>query len=470
MKLISVAGPSGVGKSTISLMLKCLLEKSYIFCGDNYHKYVRSSPIWASKTHFDPECNDLDVIEKDLNELISTGNSFIRHYNHDTGVFDDLDRVTISPDTTIIYEGLHSFYLKDVTPDLKIYVDTDDNLTSEWKIRRDCAKRGYTEDQVRDTISKRKPDEFRYIKPQRNSADIVIKFEQCRDCIDISYIPSTSTGEDDRVKELMSKLVHLYRSMTDYIKYSRRVASNVNLVQNSGGNLSYKISDDLMIIKSSGSCMNDCSLFDGYSICKISRRYYREEQEYDDELECVAKYCNPSMEYGFHANLEYPVVLHVHPLNLLSILCSQESRTIFFENFKNTSVNGPLIEYATPGYELTNRILDENKNTPIYYLENHGLIVCGNTFQEVIDTASHIEKYSADILDKMCFNKPFIKTISTNGKIYPDHAIFPERNSDYANYILKNMINCGLRPVYLSDEEISKLSQKPSEIYRKAKS
>ena len=39
---------------------------------------------------------------------------------------------------------------------------------------RDCAKRGYTTDQVLDDLDRREPDSAAYIRPQRHHADLVV--------------------------------------------------------------------------------------------------------------------------------------------------------------------------------------------------------------------------------------------------------------------------------------------------------
>jgi phosphoribulokinase len=45
-----------------------------------------------------------------------------------------------------------------------------------WKVQRDTAKRGYTEEQVLADLDKREPESAAYIRPQRANADIVVQF------------------------------------------------------------------------------------------------------------------------------------------------------------------------------------------------------------------------------------------------------------------------------------------------------
>jgi phosphoribulokinase len=49
-------------------------------------------------------------------------------------------------------------------------------MRREWKIKRDTTKRGYTVEQVLAELERREPDAAAYIRPQRNYADIVVRF------------------------------------------------------------------------------------------------------------------------------------------------------------------------------------------------------------------------------------------------------------------------------------------------------
>jgi phosphoribulokinase len=60
--------------------------------------------------------------------------------------------------------------------DLSVFLDPDPALRITWKVERDCAKRGYSRDEVMAQIEQRRPDADLYITPQRERADIVIRF------------------------------------------------------------------------------------------------------------------------------------------------------------------------------------------------------------------------------------------------------------------------------------------------------
>jgi phosphoribulokinase len=58
--------------------------------------------------------------------------------------------------------------------DVRVYLDPPESLRRKWKVDRDCAKRGYTTDQVLDDLDRREPDSASYIRPQRQHADMVV--------------------------------------------------------------------------------------------------------------------------------------------------------------------------------------------------------------------------------------------------------------------------------------------------------
>ncbi len=78
----------------------------------------------------------------------------------------------------MIIEGLLGF----ATPKLrelyhvKVYLDPPEELRRQWKIKRDCAKRGYRPEEVGQELIKREPDSAEFIRPQRSWADMVVCF------------------------------------------------------------------------------------------------------------------------------------------------------------------------------------------------------------------------------------------------------------------------------------------------------
>jgi len=59
---------------------------------------------------------------------------------------------------------------------VRVHLDPPEELRWRWKIRRDTAKRGYTEEEVLRELATREQDLVRYIRPQRDHADVVVSF------------------------------------------------------------------------------------------------------------------------------------------------------------------------------------------------------------------------------------------------------------------------------------------------------
>ena len=113
-------------------------------------------------------------MQNDVFDLKIGNNIYQIDYDHKTGKF--TDKELIKSKENIIVCGLHSLYMPDNILNLKIYMDTDDNLRMPWKIKRDIVKRGYTVEKIYKQIIDRKNDYQTYIQIQREKADIIICF------------------------------------------------------------------------------------------------------------------------------------------------------------------------------------------------------------------------------------------------------------------------------------------------------
>jgi uridine kinase len=172
--VFAICGDSGSGKSTLSNLLKNSLKNSFILEGDRYHKWDRSNENWQNYTHLNPQANYVSKMNEDVFALKLGNEIFQVDYEHNTGKF--TEKKTINPSDNLIVCGLHSLYNNNSVYDLKIYMDTDDSLKKKWKINRDVNERGYSLEKVLKTIEKRKNDYINYIIPQKENADIIVRF------------------------------------------------------------------------------------------------------------------------------------------------------------------------------------------------------------------------------------------------------------------------------------------------------
>lgn len=173
---IGIAGESGVGKSTISDVVKVYLGSDILHLStDDLHKWERTNRRWEEFTHLNPDANNLELGDMQVRDLAEGKFIYRSAYNHVTGYFDPPTR--IEPRRYVINEGLHAFYTKTMGEliDLKIFVDTDELLRTHWKVIRDTEQRGYKYNDVIDAINRRRNDGLQVRERQIEIADAVIR-------------------------------------------------------------------------------------------------------------------------------------------------------------------------------------------------------------------------------------------------------------------------------------------------------
>jgi phosphoribulokinase len=176
--VLGIVGDSAAGKTTITRGLTRLLgpERVTHVCSDDYHKYDRIERARMNITPLHPECNFLDILELHL-ERAHYGQAMLKPvYDHRTGSLVRPEYVT--PREFVIVEGLLGFHTLAMRQfyDVKVFLDPPEDLRHLWKIKRDTAKRGYTAEQVLAELERRESDSRDFIRPQREFADIVVRF------------------------------------------------------------------------------------------------------------------------------------------------------------------------------------------------------------------------------------------------------------------------------------------------------
>jgi len=180
---IGISGDSGAGKDTLSTALAGLFARGSVVAvsGDDYHRYERGAPMWQVLTHLDPRANDLKAFNEDILALIRGRGIRARQYDHETGRFTPYRRV--GGNDVILVSGLHALYSEAIREefDVAIHLDTDERLRRHWKLRRDAQDRGHAPARVLDDMQRRAPDSDRYIAPQAQRADVVLRVAPVRD-------------------------------------------------------------------------------------------------------------------------------------------------------------------------------------------------------------------------------------------------------------------------------------------------
>jgi len=187
--MIGVAADSGCGKSTfLRRVLGALgteVEPGHtaigdmltVICLDDYHINDRAGRKATGLSALHSEENDFALMGAQI-EALKQGKAINKPiYNHDTGNKDPPE--LIQPNNVFVVEGLHPIYDEKARSqlDLSIYIDIVNDVKFAWKVQRDVAERGWTEEQVQEDIQKRLPDFAAYVDPQKKDADVILRYE-----------------------------------------------------------------------------------------------------------------------------------------------------------------------------------------------------------------------------------------------------------------------------------------------------
>merc|ERR1719375_2170570 len=192
--VIGLAADSGCGKSTFMRRMTSIFggepkapeggnpdsntllsDKTTVICLDDYHCLDRFGRKEKNVTALAPEAQNFDLMYEQVKALKEGKPVEKPIYNHVSGLLDPPEKIE-APEILII-EGLHPFFDKRVQDllDFKIYLDISDEVKYAWKIQRDMKERGWTLEQVKESIEGRKADFAAYVDPQKKDADVVIE-------------------------------------------------------------------------------------------------------------------------------------------------------------------------------------------------------------------------------------------------------------------------------------------------------
>ena len=192
--VIAITGSSGAGTSTVksafSHIFRNVGAEPVIIEGDSFHRYDRDEMkrVMEKKerignkyfSHFGPEANLFDELEKAFKEYGEKGRCRKRYYLHSdeeadpfeqkAGEFTPWEDVGKGTDL-LFYEGLHGGVVDgdiDVAKYVDLLIGVVPVVNLEWiqKIHRDKEHRGYSAEATVDTIHRRMWEYINYITPQ----------------------------------------------------------------------------------------------------------------------------------------------------------------------------------------------------------------------------------------------------------------------------------------------------------------
>lgn len=179
--VIGITGGSGSGKTTIAQEVARLIhdnDRIMILTQDSYYKDNSNLPMEdRKKINYDhPNAFDMDLLIKQLKNLLDRQPVEMPVYDF-TIHNRSKNTVHLEPADIIILEGilvLSDEKLRDLM-NIKVYVDTDDDIRFIRRLQRDIEDRGRSIDSViHQYLATVKPMYHQFIEPTKRYADIII--------------------------------------------------------------------------------------------------------------------------------------------------------------------------------------------------------------------------------------------------------------------------------------------------------
>ncbi|MGJ1321387.1 uridine kinase family protein [Sphingobacterium faecium] len=178
--VIGIAGSSGSGKT---FFLNCFLkhfspEEVTLISQDDYYIPANTKTQEENKLYnFDlPTSIDRDAFYKDISDLFEGKTIYKEEYTFNNPAIKP-KMLEIKPAPILIIEGLFIYHYTEVNRliDHRIFLDANQEIALERRLRRDLIERGYFEDDVLyKWVNHVLPSYNEYLLPYKNTCDQVI--------------------------------------------------------------------------------------------------------------------------------------------------------------------------------------------------------------------------------------------------------------------------------------------------------
>jgi rhamnose utilization protein RhaD (predicted bifunctional aldolase and dehydrogenase) len=246
----------------------------------------------------------------------------------------------------------------------------------------------------------------------------------------------------------------------DFLRLSSRIGNDILKTQGAGGNTSIK-RDGVMWVKASGTWLSKANAEDIMVpvvveplVAALRGGDPRAEKSTDFVVsELNSSGLRPSIETSFHAALKSPVVAHYHCVNAIALAVLEDRDALLATRMNDLpDIKWVTIPYRRPGTPLAKEIDKAAASNPdVLILFNHGIIVCGDTVEDVEDRIERISSALSrepratktpdiDALTAIAEGSGFHvardvdshavaiseanREIALGGSLYPDHIIF----------------------------------------------
>ncbi len=175
---VGIAGCSGSGKTTLAAELARALGGIH-FHLDNYYLDLGHLPFeQRTRQNFDdPALIESPLLARDVTAL-ARGEAIERPV-YDFATYTRVPHRTerVDPAPFLIVEGLFALYYPELLPlyQLRVYIDTPDDLCFERRLKRDIEQRGRTPESVKMQYEATvRPACVAFVRPSASHADLVV--------------------------------------------------------------------------------------------------------------------------------------------------------------------------------------------------------------------------------------------------------------------------------------------------------
>lgn len=178
--IIGICGGTGSGKTTVARsILEKVSAKDVVFIQqDSYYRNLKDLPLdYRQLANFDhPDALDNDLLVHHIRKLKAGEAVDLPVYDFKTHTRLH-DTLRIEPQPIVIVEGILIFadprLLKQL--DIKVFVDTPDDIRFIRRLRRDIAERGRTvESVIEQYLATVRPMHMQFVESSKRYADVII--------------------------------------------------------------------------------------------------------------------------------------------------------------------------------------------------------------------------------------------------------------------------------------------------------
>jgi uridine kinase len=178
--IIGVAGGSGSGKTTVINHIVSTIGEENLVCiqHDSYYRNLKHLTFEErSRQNFDhPSSLETELMIRHLKALKEGYQVEVPIYDFTKHIRKD-ESTLIEPKKIILVDGILIFSEKDLRKllDIKLFVDTDDDIRLLRRIRRDILERERSLENVLNQYEKYvRPMHLEFVEPSKRYADIII--------------------------------------------------------------------------------------------------------------------------------------------------------------------------------------------------------------------------------------------------------------------------------------------------------